>query len=158
MKLSHMILILVFIFCVFSCSVNNRRAWTTMDSWYKAPQEENLTPWTWNIIEHFEVEPEMKNKAQMLLLSEPIVGISQQQAFDFIGKTIVKPNGTEFYLVRGVALNEGTGSFSVYYHENRLWVYHGSLGKEPVPMKCKALVTYLSNKPSDIFVTCGMDE
>jgi len=62
------------------------------------------------------------------------------------------------YLIRGLLLNEGTGSFSVYVIDSTICVYHGSLGKHAVPMDRRPLVVFLAHEPKTVFVDVSMAE
>ena len=142
----------------FGCDTENRNAWTIKDSWYHEPDETGLTPWDWNEIKYYEIKPNLQNEAQAILKDSQIIEISNKELIYFSDQPIQISGSKKMYLVRGVFLNEGTGSFSIYSKGNQLWVYHGSLGHNPVPMKRKALVIALNQKPVEIFITCMMDE
>jgi hypothetical protein len=60
------------------------------------------------------------------------------------------------YLVRGLALNEETGYFSVYLVGSELWVYHSSSGKEQPPALRRPLIVFLKSKPSKVHVGINM--
>jgi hypothetical protein len=73
------------------------------------------------------------------------------QARSLKGKT--KP-----YLVRGLVLSEGTGSFSACLKDPTLWVYHGCLGRHAVPMKRQPVVVFLEQEPKTVYVDVSMAE
>ncbi len=132
--------------------------WTETDSWYRESTKQGLTPWDWIISDYFIVSELAQAEAQSLLEENAAVGITSDQVARFLGKAVQPPSGTKFFLLRGVALNESTGNFSVFYQGRLVWVYHGSLGKRPAPMKRRALIAALNSQPQEVFVTCMMDE
>lgn len=151
-------IILISLFLFIACIGYERKAWTVKDTWYNAPMENGLVPWDWKENKIYEVKPELQNEAQSLLNEKQITQITLDQVNYFSGKELKNIAAYDFYLIRGVFLNEGTGYFSVYSKEKQVWVYHGSLGHSPVPMKRKALIVVLDEMPDIIFVTCMMDE
>jgi hypothetical protein len=100
----------------------------------------------------------LEPRAEELLQDVAIVGLSREQTAEFIGEALPELSGTKPYLARGVYLNRGTGSFSVYILEGQLLVHHGSLGRNAVPMKRQALVLQLEHNPTEVFVACSMAE
>ena len=64
----------------------------------------------------------------------------------------------DHYLLRGLYLQEGTGSFIVYARDGQVLVHHGCLGRRPVPMNRTAVVARLSERPTEVYTTCTMDE
>jgi hypothetical protein len=132
--------------------------WTEPDSWYRESATHDLSPWAWKRNDFFLVPARTQREAQSLLEESAAVGISSDQVTRFLGKAVSPPEGTRFFLLRGVALNEETGVFSVFSRDQLVWVYHGSLGRSPVPMKRRALIAALQDQPHEVYVTCTMDE
>ena len=91
-----------------------------------------------------------------LLRSASIVPLSPPQAAHLAGKQLTAVTGTNFYLVRAVALNEGGYTLSTRNHV--LWVGHNCMGGTPVWMKRRALVVQLPFEPGSVYVTCHMTE
>lgn len=149
--------IVLFVFGL-GCMNSKRVSWTVIDTWYKAPQEKRLQPYGWPEMAAYEVIPSFQKKAQLLLRKKQVIRITPYEARLFLGRDVLKEENQELYLIRGVFLNEGTGDFSIYAKDKRVWVCHGSLGNAPVPMKRKALVVSLEHVPEELFVTCIMDE
>ena len=129
-----------------------------MDAWYRGSGERELNPWRWRRIEHFVVPQEAQGEAQLRLEDRAAVELESGEAAGLLGKAIRPPRGTTLFLLRGVALNEDTGEFSVYSRGLSVWVHHGSLGRRPVSMKRKALIAALRRSPDEVFVTCMMEE
>jgi hypothetical protein len=93
-----------------------------------------------------------------MLKDQSIVPLSLKQAGDFVNHPLKKIAGKSTFLVRAVYLNAGTGAFSLYLQSNKLFVTHGSLGRNAVPMKRQALVVFLPKQPDEVFVDCMMAE
>lgn len=74
-----------------------------------------------------------------------------RRANEILGKT-------EPYLIRAIALNEGTGSFSAYWVDGSLLVFHGSLGRSEVPMKKHPLIVFLEKEPEKVYIDVSMAE
>jgi len=148
-------IIFLFTAILFGCTIGNQSSWSHKDSWYHEPSVAGLTPWEWKQINFVEVDAAEQKEAQFLLTSSPLTELSKDQSEKFASYF---SDSSNLYLVRSVYLNEGTGKFSVYKFNNKLWVYHGSLGHSSAPMKRKALVIALDRVPSEIYVTCSMDE
>lgn len=157
MRMIYYIILLSILFG-FGCAGVDGSAWTVKDSWYNAPKEKNLVPWNWAEKEFYETKQATQKEAQALLEKRQIVKISIGQLNYFAKQQVQAVENYAFYIVRGVFLNEETGGFSIFIEGKRLWVYHGSLGHFPVPMKRKALIVSLDQMPDEVFVTCMMDE
>ena len=145
---------------LYGCT-SDRRAWTTQDSWYNAPPPETPRRGEWEQLDRARIHEVLESRelqAEELLQDVSIVEVTAEQAAELIGATLPDQPDTQPYLTRGVYLNGGTGSFSVYLLEDQLLVHHGSLGHRAVPMKRQALVLQLEQEPQDVFVTCSMAE
>lgn len=139
----------------------DRRAWTTVDSWYNAPPPEAPRRREWEGLDRARIHEVIESRepqAEELLQDVSIVELNCEQAAEFIGEALPEVPGTKPYLTRAVYLNRGTGGFSVYLLEDELLVYHRSLGRRAVPMKRQALVLQLERQPTQVFVTCSMAE
>ena len=143
-----------------SSTQDSHKAWSTEDSWYKAPasginwgNEKRFTD-----VKFQEVTGAMEPNAEKLLKQKSIVLLSLTQARTFTGNQFKPTKAKRPYLVRAVYLNKETGGFSVFLDGNKLIVSHDSLGHSAVPMKRQALVVSLSAQPAQVFVTCGMAE
>jgi hypothetical protein len=137
------------------------RAWTTQDSWYRAPPPGLPGRSEWAALEPSAIHPVVdasESLAEALLAQLPIVELGHEEAAQLVGGTLPQAPGTQPYLVRGVCLNRSTGSFSAFLLEGRLWVHHASLGRRAVPMKRQVLVLQLERRPAEVFVTCSMAE
>ena len=138
---------------------STQKAWTAEDSWYTGLPSVDPPYWSWPELDHariHEVVESQQPEAETLLQNVSIVELTSQEAAEFIGEPLPEVPGAEPYLTRGVYLNRGTGSFSVYILEDRLVVHHGSLGSSAVPMKRQALVLQLERSPTEVFVACSM--
>jgi hypothetical protein len=145
---------------LYGCAFDHR-AWTTQDTWYNAAPPETPPRREWEQLDRERIHEVLESRelqAEVLLQDVSIVEFTAEQAAAFIGKALPDQPDTQPYLTRGVYLNRGTGSFSVYTLENQLLVHHGSLGRRAVSMKRQALVLQLERKPRDVFVTCSMAE
>ena len=152
----------VFLACVFLSGTliccSRHRAWTTEDSWYEAPPS-GTSYWEWSELDRTRIHEVLESRqpdAEALLQDGSIVEFSSQEAAEFIGEALSNLPGTKPYLTRGVYLNRGTGSFSVYNSGDQLVVHHGSLGSSAASMKRQPLVLQLEQRPGEVFVTCSM--
>jgi hypothetical protein len=150
---------IVLLVVVGGCSSSSRSAWSKSDTWYHPPEDREAKP-------HDDL-PEIpchvipkgqQTEAESLLDTISIRELSDSQVRHFLGSLPVKPTGTSFFLVRSVALWEGTGKFTIQHDKDNLWVYHGCLGRTPAPMKRRCLIVPLVTMPRNVYVTCGMDE
>jgi hypothetical protein len=138
-----------------------RRSFTTGDPWYTGLPSEGPLYWTWPELDPeriYEVVESKHPDAERLLEDVSILELSDEQAAEFVGVALPGAPGTRPYLTRGLYLNRQTTMFTVYVREDRLVVYHGTLGTSPLPMRRQALVLQLERKPSEVFVTCTMAE
>lgn len=152
------IILLSFILISSGCATSNRSAWTTKDSWYSYPDKRISAAWEFEEIAFSEVKYKYEADAIKLLESSQIHEISKEKMLEFAQTPLKYNKNMNFYLVRALYLNKGTGGFSVSAQGNQLWVSHGSLGHSAVPMSRTALVIALKEKPQDIYITCSMDE
>jgi hypothetical protein len=138
-----------------------RRSFTTQDPWYTGLPSEGPLYWTWPELDPGRIQEVVESKqpeAERLLEDVPILELGDEQAAEFVGGALAGAPGTRPYLTRGLYLNRQTYMFTVYVREDQLVVYHGTLGTSPLPMRRQALVLQLERKPSEVFVTCTMDE
>jgi hypothetical protein len=102
------------------------------------------------------VRDELLSKAQSLLVDFGVKRISAEEAAEYAGRQL--PAGAVYVLLRGIALNEGTGGFDVTVQGDSVSVHHGSLGRRPVPMLRRAIVAVLPEFPKTVYVSCSMAE
>ena len=136
-------------------------AWTTQDSWYRAPETELLLDLYETPLDEARFAPVQESSraaAEELLRDDPFLKIDAEKANELVGSEVGSEGDGEYYLLRGLYLQEGTGSFTVYARGGQVLVYHGCLGRSPVPMNRRAVVARLSEPPTDVYITCGMDE
>lgn len=135
-------------------------AWTTKDSWHHPTTTDPYIGKASELPdkEVYKVITMMWPKAEALLKKKPIVRLSTVQAKAFVGRRFKEVPKKMPFLVRAIYLNEGTGNFTVHQQGKRLWVIHGSLGHQAVPMKRQALVVFLKARPTQVFVDCSMAE
>jgi hypothetical protein len=134
--------------------------YSSADNWYRpysgSPllQQKNLVP-------KGSVRPVPDNlqpEAQALLQNEAWRELSTSEASAFGVAGLLKSSKERLILLRGVVLNEATGAFEVYEQDGNVLVLHISMGKKAVPMRRKAVVAVLQNKPKEVFVSCSMIE
>ena len=133
----------------------DRRAFTTIDSWYAPPTNfAVLTPLS---RERFAagIEP-LQAEAQQQLADSSVKPITAEDATRLTGKQL--PRGEVYVLLRGVALNVEWGGFDVGVGEKVVSVRHGNLGTSPLPMTRRALVAVLPSLPETVYVSCSMAE
>jgi hypothetical protein len=132
--------------------------WASEDSWYEPPPEGSLRG-PGEVLERARIHEVLDSKeadAEALLEKVAILELKDAQATAFTGEPLPQVPGTRAYLVRGVYLSEGTGSFSATVYDGQLVVFHGSLGSGGYTMKRQALVIQLEQPPDEVFVTCSM--
>jgi hypothetical protein len=131
------------------------RAFTSVDAWYSPPPLDlDCAPLSKE--RHAPVTDACQAEAQAILADVPVKQISADEAARFAGKKL--PSDGVHVLLRAVVLNEGTGGFDVSVSDKTLCVFHGCLGRHPVPMKRKALVAVLPRVPEVAYVSCSMAE
>jgi hypothetical protein len=135
-----------------------RRAWTTEDSWYNPPSQGALVGQGQGLdrARIHEVVESRQAEAEELLEDVSVVELTHERAAEFISQELPEAAGAKPYLIRGVYLARGTGSFSVTIYEDQLVVHHGSLGSGGYRMGRQALVLQLERAPAEVFVTCSI--
>jgi len=93
-----------------------------------------------------------------MLAEMPVKPLSAGELSNLTGMDAQPDPGMQFYLVRAVYLNEGTGGFHINRVGSQVEVHHTCLGRHAVPMKRAALVVQLGEPPSEVYVTCSMAE
>jgi hypothetical protein len=109
---------------------------------------------------YIETVPEAaQERAQTALKANSWHRLSQLEAEQLgIRMAFPKASNRALYLLRGVVLNELTGSFEVFENNRRVLVHHGSLGRRPVPMRRKAIVALLRSEPEEVYISCSLSE
>jgi hypothetical protein len=130
-----------------------------MDSWatecpYRADQKWDAIPG--NLVRL--VPPQKMEEAEIALRNAQIVPLSAEAAESFVGQGLDRQEGTVFYLVRAVALNENNGGYSLSARDDSLWVHHHCMGAFAAWMKRRALVVQLAREPRRVYVDCGMTQ
>jgi hypothetical protein len=136
-------------------------AWTPQDSWYRAPENDLLWKLYDSPLDRAQFAPVHESSraaAEELLRDDPFLKIDAEKANELVGSEVGLEGDGEYYLLRGLYLQEGTGSFTVHARGGQVLVYHGCLGRSPVPMNRTAVVARLSEPPTDVYTMCSMDE
>ena len=145
------------------CTEDHRAA-SSVDPWYtpEHPSGSDLSETLgWKRLDertYWEVEPSRELEAEDMLKTVSCRALSSQEADRLLGKPLRAAHAGEPYLVRGVVFNRGTGRFTLRSKDDELFVRHGSLGHDPVPMMRQCLVVLLGQMPKQVFVTCHMVE
>ena len=142
---------------MYNCARDDRE-WTSRDTWYTAPPTELLSESSLRDLppEYYApVREEVLGQAELLLTDSSFrsLGPAEVPEFAYFAQP---PDEGRPYLLRGVVLNELTGSFSVLWADGTVVVLHVSLGRRPVPMRRRPIVAYLPAEPSQVFVGCSM--
>jgi hypothetical protein len=155
------VLMLVILSGCGKTSDTSTSAWTGQDSWYRAPENELLSDLYESPLDRARFAPVQESSraaAEELLRDDPSRQIDAEKAKELVGSEVGSDGDGELYLLRGLYLQEGTGSFTVYAREGHVLVHHGCLGHGPVPMNRTAVVARLSQPPTDVYTMCTMDE
>jgi hypothetical protein len=132
----------------------DHRASAAVDSWVAWPPDRDFAPLGED--RFAPVVAEHQREAQAVLAESAAKLVSAEEAARLTGKQL--PVGGEYVLLRGVVLNEANGSFDVGLKGTAVHVFHGSLGRHPIPMRRKAVVAVLPAVPEMVYVSCGMAE
>ncbi len=138
----------------------NRRAWTTVDSWYAPPGpgvpdvsslQHVPREWVWEVL------PEHRDEAVAQLASTNARELLPDVAARFTGMRWTGAGARRPFLLRAVVLSR-PGSFTVSVNGDELFVHFGCLGHRPVPMVRQPIVALLERAPATVFVTASMAE
>ena len=105
-----------------------------------------------------EVPKDHLQAAVGILETRACIQISDQEASEFLGRTIVHPAGKRLFLVRGLCCNRETGGFSADLFRGRLWVFHGSMGSSVGAVERQPVILELSRLPKEVYVDFGVTE
>jgi hypothetical protein len=136
------------------------RAASSVDSWLR-PGPPGAGSRTGKELESSRIHPvpdAMEARAEDLLSERSCVLLTGRQVEEVLGRPGSAAAGTRPYLVRGVCLDRDHGRFSVTVAKDELWVHHGCLGRQPLPMTRQALVVELEAQPREVYVGCSMAE
>jgi hypothetical protein len=125
-----------------------------------------LTPWPtegdWQELDsksYTRVHPAALELAVSQLRDRVFLQLDSSQLRYFAGDGWACQQTQRPFLVRGLLLNEGTGSFQVRVSPDaRVHVHHGSLGRNSPPFTRQPLVICLSAQPLEVRVTSSMAE
>jgi hypothetical protein len=135
-----------------------------MDSWYRLPDNDLLQELYRLSLDRSRFAPVQESSraaAEELLRDDPFIKIDAEKVNELVGSEVGSEGDGEYYLLRGLYLQEGTGSFTVYTRGGQVVVHHGCpgvTGRSPVPMNRTAVVARLSEPPTDVYTMCTMDE
>lgn len=121
----------------------------------------NFTPDSWASSEEIDSKHVLKvvkePEAVAKLEGAPIVELTPTEVEFFAGKQTTFP-GLKPFLVRGLLYFRDTGAFAVYTKEEAILVHHDSHGATTPNETRSAVVVFLTQKPKDVFVDCGVGE
>jgi hypothetical protein len=100
----------------------------------------------------FQVASGAKEKAVAKLESVPFLALNLREAEALVGQTL---DGGEYFLVRGLCLGCGNGSFRVYFDSKNIFVYNFSLAKRGTRPTRWPVVVSLEEPPEQVYVECG---
>ena len=144
---------LIVVFAI--CGCDNHRAYTKQDSWYvPAASGVDLSPISKD--KFAVVIDELQTEAQTTLSDVSAKKITAQEAARLAGKAF--PSGAEYVILRAILLNEVSGSLTISVNKDTVRVHHGCLGRNPLPMKRKAIVAVLPMMPEKVYIDCNMAE
>ena len=98
----------------------------------------------------------LQTEAQVALAESPAKRVPADEAARLVGRPL--PTSGEYVLLRAVVLNERTGGFEVSVGGKAVFVNHGCIGRDPLPMARRALVAVLPEVPDTVYVSCCMAE
>ena len=97
-------------------------------------------------------------RAQALkkLAKDPFVALTPAAVARLLpGQALPADAALKPYLVRGVALDETQGGFSVETNNGLVWVMFNCLSATPPPPSHRALVLFLASPPQQVFITAS---
>jgi hypothetical protein len=112
-------------------------------------------PYDWTGIDHWKsvAEPKLP-QAELLLRTTPSVRMTTEQVHDLIGESTFSDEQGAPYLLRAVGDSGGKWPQEVYIRPNgEVWVGGGANSRCPVPMRRRAIVVWLKNAPTEVYVT-----
>lgn len=93
-------------------------------------------------------------QAEALLHDTPSVQLSREEAFNLINQAISKDWTRKPYLLRAVGDANGKWPQQVFVRQGgEVWVGGGANSRCPVPMQRRAVVVWLDQSPSQVYVT-----
>jgi hypothetical protein len=131
------------------------------DFWYRLPDNDLLSVLYRLSLDRSRFAPVQESSraaAEELLRENPFLKIDAEKANELVGGEVGSAGDGEYYLLRGLYLQEETGSFTVYTRGGQVVVQHACPGRSPVPMNRTAVVARLSEPPTDVYTICSTDE
>jgi len=140
----------------------NRPESASVDAWFRPDTGSGLMEQRYALPgSYVRVVPQpAQQRAQAALASRPWRQLSQMEAdkLETPLSSLPRVPNRKLYLLRGIVLNELTGSFEVFENSGRVLVHHGSLGRRPVPMRRIVIVALLRMDPNEVYVSCSTSE
>lgn len=102
-------------------------------------------------------EPSQK-EASAILDSKPWRKLSREEALRLGVQSFPEKLGREPFLLRGLVLNERSGSYQVFERDGDILVHHVSMGRKPLPMRRRPLVAFLTREPKEVYVSVALVE
>jgi hypothetical protein len=100
----------------------------------------------------FPVAIDQRVRAAEGLEAAPFIRLSREEAGSLAGKPL---DSDHYFLIRGVCLGCGTGSFRAYFDGRNILVDHRSLARKgTLPTRWRVFAD-LENDPEEVFVECG---
>lgn len=100
----------------------------------------------------FPVARDQRVRAAERLEAVPFIRLSREEAGSLAGKPL---GGGHLFLIRGLCLGCGTGSFRVYFDGSNILVDHRSLARKGTLPTRWPVIALLENDPEEVFVECG---
>jgi hypothetical protein len=110
--------------------------------------------WKWDEVppeKIFHIQNEMMDRAIERLHDRQVVQLPRDELGQMLGKDMEAPQGSKFYLVRGLSFTDGAGKMRVYSKDAFLWVRHETLGR-PREATSSPVVVIHTQEPAAVFV------
>jgi hypothetical protein len=131
-----------------------------LDSWYRLPDNDLLQGLYKSPLDRTRFAPVQESSraaAEELLRDNRFLKIDAEKANKLVGSEVGSEGDGEYYLLRGLYLQGGIGSFTVYTPGGQVAVHYGCRGRSPVPLNRTAVVARLSEPPTDVYTMCSME-
>jgi hypothetical protein len=139
--------------------VGEKGPWTNFDSWYRdypGSIQEGFTLLNETLV-HVVPEDSLV-EATGMVRDLPFHALTPALAARLAGTALPELPDRTPYLLRGLLLEAGNGSFEIFESEQAVLTLFRCMGRKPVPMTRRPLVVQLRYTPHDLFVACSMEQ
>ena len=160
-RFSNNLIAVSFIFLSACNTTTVSEGYAQTDTWWRAMEVSEhgwLLPTNALLTSEFQVIPLERQEKYVSMLRDRQWILVDHDIMNELSSSIHISHGSHLYIVRGLTLNMGTGSYELYFSKGRLYISYGALGRSSRPAKREAILVSVPEPLVALYVVYGLGE